>query len=598
MRNKIVRTIISFVLNNRAILFFISTSFIKLYIISTFIVDVRWSWTYEKSIVCSFFSAAFLFIPTLFFNKNKDKISIMIASALSIILFIDVIYFSYYSSIPSVGLIGLIGLTSSVKSAISEFIKPLYFFLFIDIIAFTIFSKSLKKTYEEIGTKLDAKKEPSLIKKFFISIFLTTCLICSIFISDRTTLSDVYEKAYDNVSTMQYYGLLVTHAIDIIRFIDQETSDLSTNEKNELYNWVKNNKPEQKISSLNGITQNKNIIIIQVESLGSFPINQTINNKEITPNLNNLTNSTYYFPNNRFILGAGHTSDTDFVVNTSYFPLDNAAAFVRFRLDDMTSLPKLLKNNGYSVTAYHGFVSNFWSRDIAYSSLGYDRFYSASDYPDGEKINMGLNDGLFLEETVKYLIQKKQPSFSSIVTLSSHVPFEITGLTKELGLKQEDYPDQVAGYLENINYVDRMLGIFFEKLKDANIYDDSLIILFGDHTPVLSSFVAGDIKYDQSSEQSLEVPIFIKLPNQTEGRTFQKVGTNLDIMPTVLDLVGIKTTQLMFGQSLFAQIENNIETCSDQIVRFIDTDDCRESLLIEKNISDKIIRYNQFKYLP
>lgn len=587
-----------YIFSNHVILFFISTSFIKLYIISTHIIDVRWSWAYENSIICSFFCTVVLFLPVLFLNKNKTKVSIVIASLLSLLLFVDVFYYSYYSSIPSIGLIGLLGLTGDVGPAITELIKPSYFLFFIDILVFAIFSKSLQKTADKFSKQgVPQKTKKQTIQKIYTSTTFITLLVLSLLMSGVKTLGDVYERSYDNVSTMQYYGLIATHAIDIIRFIDQETSNLSKEEKIELYDWVSKHKPEQVTSSLNGIAKNKNIILIQVESLGSTPIEQTVNGQEITPNLNDLINSSHYFPDNRYTIGGGHSSDSDLVVNTSYIPLDNAATLIRFKLDDVISLPKILKKEGYSTNAYHGFVSNFWSRDIAYKSFGYDKFYSSSDYSDGKKINMGLNDGDFLSETADYLTTKKQPSFSSIITLSSHVPFGITELTKQLGLSPSDYPSQVAGYLENINYVDRMLGEFFEKLKQNQLYEDSLIIVFGDHAPVLPSFQAGSISFDNSSIEALESPIFIKLPNQKSGKTYQNIGTNLDIMPTVLDLLGINTDQLMFGQSLFAQVENNIAICPNQMILFKEIENCDTAITTQKNISEKIIRYNQFDIL-
>jgi phosphoglycerol transferase MdoB-like AlkP superfamily enzyme len=211
---------------------------------------------------------------------------------------------------------------------------------------------------------------------------------------------------------------------------------------------------------------------------------------------------------------------------------------------------------------------------------------------------MGLNDGDFLSKTADYIKDQPKPSFSYAITLSSHVPFTITDQTKGLNIKVSDYGDQIAGYLQDINYTDRMLGAFFDKLKAEGLYDDSLIILYGDHTPVLSAFTAGTITYDPNSVQEKEVPLFVKLPNETEGKTYTNQGTHLDIMPTILDLVGIKTNQLMFGQSLFANSKDTLSVCKDQLVTFKSTGSCSDMLAEEKQRSATIIRYNQFSQLP
>ena len=68
-------------------------------------------------------------------------------------------------------------------------------------------------------------------------------------------------------------------------------------------------------------------------------------------------------------------------------------------------------------------------------------------------------------------------------------------------------------------------------------------------------------------------------------------------MPTILDLTGINTSQLMFGQSLFAQIEDSPATCPNHVIAFTDLGDCEQAERIERNFSSKIIRYNQFQNL-
>jgi phosphoglycerol transferase MdoB-like AlkP superfamily enzyme len=141
------------------------------------------------------------------------------------------------------------------------------------------------------------------------------------------------------------------------------------------------------------------------------------------------------------------------------------------------------------------------------------------------------------------------------------------------------------------------LGQFFDKLKSEGLYDDSLILIYGDHTPVLSSFTAGSITYDPSSRQGKEVPLIIKLPNETTGSTHPDQGAHIDIMPTVLDLLGIKTNQLMFGQSLFASGTKALQVCTDQLVAFKTNDDCKTMLETEKLKSAEIIRYDQFSNL-
>lgn len=541
-----------------------------------------------------YISLAILFIPLLFVRKRKNLLTIILASLISILILIDNVYFSYFASLPTAGLISSMGQASDVGPAIADLVHWQMLFYFVDVLIAIISLGHIKRLFKWLGERYDLSKS-DYISPIGISVVILISFWVAIMNVGYDKLAEVIDRGYDTVSTSQYYGIMMAHTIDVARFIKEETSNLSVTEEANLSKWVKDNKPVQVTSDLNGVAKGKNVILIQVESLGGFVVDQKVNNKEVTPNLNKLVASSQYFPNDRFLIGGGHSSDSDFVANTSYYPLTDASAFVLYGRDDFTSLPKVLTSNGYNSTAYHGYNRNFWNRDIAISSLGYQKFYAADNYKKGAMINLGLNDGDFLSETADYIKKQPKPSFSYVITLSSHVPFATTDKTRDLGLKSSDYPNQVGDYLETINYTDRMLGEFFEKLKSADLYDDSLIVVYGDHVPVLSKFTAGSIQYDPEGIQGKEVPLIIKLPNETEGYVYKDKGTNLDIMPTVLDLTGIKTSNLMFGQSLFATNDKSLKACSDHLVAFPITDNCSNDLKIMKSKSATIIRYNQFK---
>jgi len=593
---KIAEKTASFLCEQYIVLFFTLTTSIKLIAFNTYILKVTWDpFVYHYGLFLSAVSAVVIFLPIYFIKKRKNLAAILLASFISILLLVDCVYFLYFSALPSVGLLGAVNEAANVGPAILGILRWWMVFFFVDVIIITILNKSLKRLFNSIKYKYDL----AILKLKSKLLFTATVLVLA-FLSllpiGLNTMSDMIEKSFEAKSTSMHYGVLASHVFDIIRFIKQETTHLSTSDQEALKTWVTENKPDQSISSLNGIAKGKNIIMIQVESLGAFVINQTVNNKEITPTLNSLSKSSEFFPNEQFIIGAGHTSDTDFVANTSYFPLDDSAIFVRFGKDSFDGLPTLLAANGYSTTAYHGYSRDSWNRNIALASLGYQKFYASDNFSAGENINMGLNDGTFFSETADYIKGQTTPSFSYVITLTSHTPFDITTETSKLGLNPNDYPSQVAGYLENINYTDRMLGNFFTKLKSENLYDDSLIIVYGDHTPTLSNFTAGTITYDLSTNQAKEAPLFIKLPNQTIGTTYKDKGTHLDIMPTILDLAGIKNNHLMFGQSLFAD-NTGLAACDNQLFTFVKAPTCQDALAIEKSKSATIVRYDQFNNL-
>jgi len=595
----ISKQVIAFVCGQYLILFFILAIGIKLYFFNTYVTKVAWpqyDYEYNFGIVFGFLSAALIFSPLYFLKKHKNIVAIILALIVSVLILVDTVYFSYFSALPTIGLLNTIGQTADIGPAVSGLLHWWMILFFIDVIIALIFIKPLNSAVAKIKDKYNLKKSglKCALLAFSITVIAFGIGLLSL---GFNKMDDFINRGYDIKTVSQSVGILIAHTVDIIRFVEQETTHLSSEQMKTLTDWVKANKPSQETNALTGIAKGKNVIMIQVESLGGFVINQKINDKEITPNLNKLALSSRYFPNEYFLYGGGHTSDTDFVANASYFPLDNEAVFVRYGYDNFTSLPKTLIANNYSAYAYHGFNRNFWNRDVAFKSLGYEKFYAANNYPAGKKINMGLNDGDFLSKTADYIKDQPKPSLSYVITLSSHVPFAISDETKELGVNINDFPDQVGGYLENINYVDRMLEKFFDKLKSEKLYDDSLILVYGDHTPVLPAFTAGTIKYDPGTVQQKEVPLFIKLPKETVGKTYKNQGAHLDIMPTVLDLLGIKTSQLMFGQSLFAENSKEFQICPNQLPAFTSLGNCDDAISAEKEKSQQIIHYNLFNKL-
>jgi len=393
-----LRQILAFFCDQYLVLFFILTTTVKLTIINTCILHVTWPLNqYFYGIVIGFLVAAVIFSPLYFVGKHKNKWTVILATLLTTLLFIDTIYFLYFSALPSVGLLNSLGQVGDVGPAIGTLLQWWMLLYFADVTFVIAFNKSIKRFIGTLKSKDHYQKTGKKTSLVFTVISFTILMI-AISSLGFNKLSDVLDEGYDTVSTAQYYGLFMAHGIDITRFVKEETVNLSQNEKQAISDWVKNNRSNQAVSDLNGVARGKNIVLLQVESLGGFVINQKINGQEVTPNLNKLSQTSQFFPNNRFIIGAGHTSDTDFVANTSFFPLGDASVFVRYGRDSFSSLPKALINDGYSVYAFHGYNRNFWNRSVALESLGYQKFYAADNYPKGALINMGLNDGDFLDK--------------------------------------------------------------------------------------------------------------------------------------------------------------------------------------------------------
>src|SRR5690606_18323297 len=115
-----------------------------------------------------------------------------------------------------------------------------------------------------------------------------------------------------------------------------------------------------------------------------------------------------------------------------------------------------------------------------------------------------------------------------------------------------------------VRYTDEALKLFFQQLKAENLYENSIFILYGDHYGIseyhndaLSEYLGKGITlYDTIQLQ--RVPMIIHIPGQ-EGKTIETIGGQIDIKPTILNLLGIDNeNDVNFGEDLFSPERSNL----------------------------------------
>ena len=146
-------------------------------------------------------------------------------------------------------------------------------------------------------------------------------------------------------------------------------------------------------------------------------INMKINGREVTPNLNKLTNSGIYFDNFYSQVSFGTSSDTEFTFATSLLPVSGGTVFINYADRDYRSYYQLLKNKGYYIFSMHANTGDFWNRNRMHQNLGYDKFYdkmaSRMKYKYDHK-NLAcytcINDGNYSDEKQNiFTVDSEQP---------------------------------------------------------------------------------------------------------------------------------------------------------------------------------------------
>ncbi|MDD3678942.1 MAG: LTA synthase family protein [Patescibacteria group bacterium] len=500
-------------------------------------------------------TSVLIYFWTALLPKWRNGFLVITAGFATLLIWANAIYFRFFGSLIKVEALTIASQATGVTDSILSLMRLSDIFLFFDIFLFLGLRFFLKD-------KKPKRDKLTSLKMILAVLFLSFSVIFSILFSDFRSgrLADLLYRNYDVNLIGLRYGVLGAHGLNSYRFIKNSFKRLDEKERQEVIEWVKKNATqEEEENEFSGVATSKNVYLIQFESLQSFVVNKKFEGQEITPNLNRIIKDGYYFPNGESVIGGGRTSDSDFASNTSIYPLRDEATFVQYGRHNFTSLPKALSSAGYTTNAFHAYRRDFWNRGVAFSSLGYDHFFAADEYSEGTNIIMGLNDKDFYLESLEKIKNIKSPSFNYLISLSSHFPFDMAPEHQYLNGDVKKYDYRTYHYYQAIHYADSALGEFIDGLKASGGYENSVIIIYGDHDAKIgdpddpltqktlgTDFDSGDLK---------KIPFVYKIPGPSGGVVSEKKTTQLDLMPTILNMLNVKTSFPIFGSDVFGSKE-------------------------------------------
>ena len=316
-----------------------------------------------------------------------------------------------------------------------------------------------------------------------------------------------------------------------------------------------------------GIAEGKSVIVVQMEALQEFAVGLTIDGRSMTPNLDRLIERSWYFPNTYSQVRKGTTADAEFIVNTSLYAPHAAASSIAYADRELTSLPRLLRETaGYRTVAFHTNRAAFWNRIRMMPALGFDTFYDRAYFGGDDVIGFGASDEVLWDKTADVLLDLDaigDPFYAYVITVTSHHPFQALPAAKHpIGLPAPYDGTHVEDYLSNIEYADRAFGEFLKEYESSGLADHCVLVVLGDHfglrppaagTPGAAALEAA-VGREYDLVDSMRVPLIIRLPGQTEGRVVTDTVGQVDIMPTLADVLGLDLSATPhFGTSAFVE---------------------------------------------
>ena len=402
-----------------------------------------------------------------------------------------------------------------------------------------------------------------------IGALLTTL---NIFLAE-TSRPRLLRNTFDRSYVVKYLGVDAFTAYDGIKSAQngQVTRNANASDLNNILNFTKQNYAAPS-SSYFGIEKNRNVIVIHLESFQQFLINLKVNGKEVTPFLNSLYKNkhTISFSNFYHQVGLGRTSDAENMLETGTYGISDGSLFTSLGSENtFQAAPQILRQDGYTSAVFHGNVGTFWNRNDVYKNMGYNYFFDKNYYSTQPKdaSGYGLKDKLFFAESIKYLEQMQQPFYTKFITVTNHIPFNLDKEDQDPNFKTTNTTDQtINNYFVTAHYLDEAIHEFFNYLKSSGLYKNTMVVIYGDHyglsnsenetlAPIIGE--SSDTWNTYNNVQMQRVPFMIHA-NNLKGQINHEVGGEIDVLPTLLHLLGVNTKDyVQFGNDLLSPHRQN-----------------------------------------
>lgn len=507
----------------------------------------------------------------------------------------NAIYYTFYFSFATFGLLSSLGQAGEVTGSVLQKLELTHFiYIFIPII-FIIINKKLKTKKYFIEVSKTEKGKVNMAYTLIVGGLLLLLTVFTITPKDLGSLAKQWNREF----TVKRFGIILYQTNDLIQSLTPKINQLfgydqAAKEFRDYYS-EKNNSTN---NSYTNIFKGKNIVFVHMESIQSFLLDLSFNNKELTPNLNKLKEESLYFSHFYPQVGVGNSSDTEFTLQASLMPALSGTVFVSYTDTYYETMAKILKEQGYYTFSMHANKASMWNRAIAHKSLGYDTFYSKDyynvpeDITDPNFIGLGLSDKEFFKQS-EVILENIENTYNNymgtIITLTNHSPwaerdkFDTIDLTNYINRNGEEIADahledsKMGSYLKSSHYCDEALGEFINYIKNSDSFNNTVFVFYGDHDARFSkaefdnlynyNLETGELYteddpnyYDYNyyrQQLNRNTPLFIWTKDNTyKGQVDYYMGM-IDIMPTFANMMGFKY-QYGLGNDIFTIKDNNI----------------------------------------
>ncbi len=535
----------------------------------------------------------FLTLISKFFNEKLNKVITYIITGFTIIIFwFQYIYNILFSTIFSFNNLGLASQAWDFRSIIFNQVKNSWLqllLLLVPLIVLIVFNKKLGFTKFNIKHKV-----LSLISIIILSLFNLLLLIPTKNI--QYGAYEMYFLTNDPTVSTNSLGLLTTIRLDIKRTIfgfenknlyiedgkkiddekkieynmldidfDSLIANTSSDTLKNMHNYFKNETPTKK-NDYTGLYKGKNLIFIIAEGFNEIAVN-----KEVTPTLYKLANEGIVFDNFYSPIFLSTTGGEYQAVNAAL--VTDAGRNAWYQGDKY--LPYALGNAfgelGYNAYAFHDWSYTYYKRNKTMPNLGFNNYVGCGN--GMEKLmnckQWPPSDLAMIDVTTDKYLSEDKPFVTYYFTVSGHTHYNWTGNSmshKNKSLVSNlDYSETAKAYLAAQIELDKALALLIQRLTEAGQLDNTVIALVGDHHPYNMATGTSDTpdidiinelsNREETKDNVIEVnrSNFILWNSTTKTTHIEKVGSQVDVLPTLLNLFGASyDSRLLVGKDILS----------------------------------------------
>lgn len=523
------------------------------------------------------FCLFFTLLSKSFFYKMNKIISIIITLVITIYFEVQYIFYNLFSIPFSFSTISLanqaLDFSNIIKDAILDHLLVFSLYL-IPLIILIILNR-----------KIDFSKyhKESIISLIFMLI--TSYIFTFLTLIPSQEKKDLYFKIDDQISIIDSFGMLTYTKIDLKRqiwgydtdliieakpeekepteieygdnILDLNLSETNNNNINKINNYVTNSSPTNK-NKYTGLFKDKNLIFILAEGFNEIAVDETR-----TPTLYKMVNNGFVF-NNFYSPVFLSTTGGEFQATTGLIPTQEILSTWKKKTPKISyALGNTFSQLGYRIHSYHNWTYTYYKRNITMKTLGFTNYLGCGNGLE-DRMDCGWlpQDSKMIEVTTADYLNKEGNFVTYYVTVSGHSPYNSGDNIARIHLdsvKDLTYSDSVKYYLAAQVELDKMLEELIKDLEESGELDNTVIALVGDHYPYTLSIDEMNEAATYEKDDTIEVnhSNFILWNNQIEEPiVIDKVGSQIDVLPTILNLFGIDyDSRLIVGKDILSDYE-------------------------------------------